>query len=246
MIYPLQYAVNAPIDVIGGLSDRLHAHQSLVLENRRLAQENNRLHSRTRKFDAISHENDRLRSLLESSAEFGETMIGADVLAIETSPSTRQIVIDKGSRYGVYAGQPVVDAFGVLGQVLHVGPFSSTALLITDLANATPVQINRTGLRAVSAGTASGDELNLSFVPTNADIKVGDLVVTSGLGNRFPAGYPVGKVAKVEIDPGEPFARIVVEPTAQVNRAREVLLVLPERQHVQIPQITSANRESAQ
>jgi rod shape-determining protein MreC len=246
MIYPLQYAVNAPIEALGGLSDRLRSHQTLALENRFLADENNRLRSRTRTFDALSHQNDRLRKLLESSAEFGETMIGADVLAIETSPSARQIVIDTGSRHGVFAGQPVVDAFGVLGQVVHVGPFSSTALLITDLAHATPVQINRTGLRAVSAGSASGDELNLSFIPTNADIKKGDLVVTSGLGNRFPAGYPVGEVSKVDIDPGEPFARIVVNPTAQVNRAREVLLVWPERQHIEVPQITAAGRDAAQ
>lgn len=246
MIYPVQYAVNAPIEAIGALSDRLRSHHRLVLENRQLADENNRLRSRSRKFDALHNENERLRELLESSAEFGETMIGADVLAIETSPSARQIVIDKGSRYGVYAGQPVVDAFGVLGQVLHVGPFSSTALLITDLAHATPVQVNRTGLRAVSVGTTSGDELSLSFVPTNADIKQGDLVVTSGLGNRFPAGYPVGEVARVEIDHGEPFARIIVNPTAQVNRAREVLLVWPERQQIEIPQVTSAEGDALQ
>ncbi|MFT4582638.1 MAG: rod shape-determining protein MreC [Gammaproteobacteria bacterium] len=231
MIFPLQYAVNAPIEVVGSLTEQLHSRHSLQLENARLREENVHLRSRSQKYAALAHQNERLRELLESSAELSETIVGADVLAIETSPSARQIVINKGSRQGVYLGQAVVDAFGVLGQVVHLGPFSSTALLITDLAHAMPVQINRTGLRAISTGSTGGDELNLTFVPTNADIKPNDLVVTSGLGNRFPPGYPVGKVSAVQIDPGEPFARIVVSPSAQVNRAREVLLVWPQPQN---------------
>lgn len=227
----MQYAVNAPIEVVVNFTERLRSHQALALNNERLREENVHLRSRTQKYAALAHQNERLRNLLESSAEFSETVVGADVLAIETSPSARKIVISKGSRQGVYLGQPVVDAFGVLGQIVHLGPFSSTALLITDLVHATPVQINRTGLRAIAAGSTGGDELNLTFVPTNADIKTGDLVVTSGLGNRFPAGYPVGRVSAVEIDPGEPFARIIVAPSAQVNRAREVLLVWPQAQN---------------
>ena len=225
MIYPLQYAVNAPIKAIGRFSERIRAHQDLVADNRRLRTENMILRSRSQKFAALSHENVRLRELLDSSTEFGETVIGADVLAIETSPSARQIVIDKGSRHGAYVGQPIVDAYGLLGQIVQVGPFSSTALLITDTTHATPVQINRTGLRAISVGTVVIDQMNLSFVPTSADVKVGDLIVTSGLAHRFPAGYPVGEVTAVEIDSGEPFARIVVRPSAQVSRVREVLLV---------------------
>jgi rod shape-determining protein MreC len=228
MIFPLQYAVNAPIKALGALSKRVQSHQALVANNESLRAQNLVLLSRTQKFAALVHENVRLRKLLESSAEFGETVVGADVLAIETSPSARQIVIDKGSRHGAYVGQPVVDAYGVLGQIVQTGPFTSTALLITDIEHAAPVQINRTGLRAISVGTNGIDELNLSFIPTNADIKIGDLVVTSGLGGRFPAGYPVGQVTAVDIDHSEPFARIVVTPSAQVSRAREVLLVWPE------------------
>jgi rod shape-determining protein MreC len=231
VVFPLQYAVNAPIEALGSLTERLRSHRTLLLENARLQEENVTMRSRSQKYAALAHQNERLRKLLESSAEISETIVGADVLAIETSPSARQIVLNKGSRQGVYLGQPVVDAFGVLGQIVNLGPFSSTALLITDLAHATPVQINRTGLRAICTGSTSGDELNLTFVPTNADVKPGDLVVTSGLGNRFPAGYPVGKVSAVEIDAGEPFARIVVAPSAQVNHAREVLLVWPQAQN---------------
>lgn len=228
MIFPVQYAVNAPIRAFGRLSERLSTHQRVATENERLRRENLSLRARSQKFAALSHENQRLRELLDSSAGFGDTVVGADVLAIETSPSARQIVIDKGTRQGAYVGQPVVDAYGILGQIVLAGPFSSTALLVTDIAHAIPVQINRTGLRAICVGAGGLDELTLSFVPTSADIKVGDLVVTSGLGERFPAGYPVGEVAQVRIDHGEPFAHIVVTPSAQVSRASEVLLVWPE------------------
>lgn len=239
MIFPLQYAVNAPISALGRLSGRMHSHQRLYSDNERLRAENMVLRSRSQKFAALAHENVRLRELLDSSAEFSETVVGADVLAIETSPSARQIVINKGERHGVYVGQPIVDAYGVLGQIVQTGPFSSTALLVTDIEHATPVQINRSGLRAISVGTSGVDELSLSFVPTNADVKLGDLVVTSGLGNRFPAGYPVGEVIAVDIDHGEPFAQILVRPSAQVGRAREVLLVWPERQSTDDAQISA-------
>jgi len=241
MIYPLQYAVNAPIKMLGRLSRRLRAQQDLVAANEHLRVENLDLRSRSQKFAALTRENVRLRELLDSSAEFTETVVGADVLAIETSPSARQIVIDKGSRHGAFVGQPVVDAYGVLGQIVQTGPFSSTALLITDVSHAAPVQINRTGLRAISVGTGAFDELSLSFVPTSADVEVGDLVVTSGLGNRFPAGYPVGEVTSVEVDHGEPFARIIVTPSAQVSRAREVLLVWPERLSTENAQTSAAD-----
>ena len=239
MIFPLQYAVNAPIRALGRLSTRIRTHEGLFEDNERLRAINLLLRSRTQKFEALAHENLRLRKLLGSSVEFGEMVVGADVLAIETSPSARQIVIDKGSRHSAYVGQPVVDAYGVLGQIVQTGPFTSTALLITDLEHATPVQINRTGLRAISVGTNGVDELSLSFIPTNADITVGDLVVTSGLGGRFPPGYPIGEVTKVEIDHGEPFATIIVTPSAQVSRAREVLLVWPEPKENDIEQVSA-------
>jgi len=242
MIFPLQYAVNVPIKALGHLAERVSTHQHIVSENSRLRTENLNLRSRSQKYAALTHENQRLRALLDSSAEFGEAVVGADVLAIETSPSSRQIVIDKGSRHGAYVGQPIVDAYGVLGQLIQVGPFSSTALLITDTAHAVPVQINRTGLRAISVGSDGVDKLSLSFVPTTSDIQVGDLVVTSGLGGRFPAGYPVGEISSVDIDPGEPFARITVTPTAQVSRAREVLLVWPDQHMSDETQISAVER----
>jgi len=245
MIFPVHYAVNAPIRALGKLTERVRTHQTLVADNARLRSENYGLRARSQKFAALTHENQRLRELLDSSAGFTEAVVGADVLAIDTSPSARRIVIDKGSRQGTFVGQPVVDAYGVLGQIVQVGPFSAAALLVTDISHAIPVQINRTGLRAISVGTGGTEVMSLSFVPTNADVKVGDLVVTSGLGDRFPAGYPVGEVTVVEIDHGEPFARITVRPSAQVSRASEVLLVWPEPVEEESAQVSAVEQEPA-
>jgi len=177
---------------------------------------------------ALEQENRRLRELLDSSPVLGEEVVVADVIAVDSNPSSRQILINKGSRQHIYVGQPIADAQGVLGQVIQVNPYTSTALLISDARHALPVQVNRTGVRAIAVGAGESDRLLLSFVPTNADIAPGDLVVSSGLDNRFPAGYPVGKVAEVTVVPGEPFSRIVVEPSAQLGRSREVLLVWPQ------------------
>ena len=243
VIFPVQYAVSTPIKALGALSNRIRSHQELVANNERLRQQNLILLSRTQRYSALQQENVRLRRLLESSSEFGAAVVGADVLAIETLPSARQIVIDKGSRHGAFVGQPIVDAYGVFGQIIQTSPFTSTALLITDIEHAAPVQINRTGLRAISVGAGEIDQLELSFIPTNADIKVGDLVVTSGLGGIFPAGYPVGKVTTVDIDHSEPFARIAVSPSAQVSRAREVLLVWPEPKGDEIQQVSATGQD---
>ena len=138
-----------------------------------------------------------------------------------------QIRINKGQKEGAYDGQPILDANGIMGQIVHVSPFYSDVLLITDPTHSLPVEINRNGLRAIAVGTGQRDLLLLEHLPTNADISVGDLIVSSGLGRRFPAGYPVGIVEKITLDPGEPFAKIIVKPSAKLQRSREVLLVWP-------------------
>ncbi|HEY7841920.1 MAG TPA: rod shape-determining protein MreC, partial [Gammaproteobacteria bacterium] len=177
----------------------------------------------------VEEENRRLRELLESSIQLRERVLVAELLAVEMEPFRRQVVINKGRREGAYDGQPVVDAGGIMGQIIHVGPFSSTVLLITDPSHALPVQVNRNGLRAIAVGTGRDNVLLLEHLPTNADIKRGDLVVSSGLGHRFPRGYPVGTIADIGLEPGESFARVEVTPSAQLGRSREVLLVWPQR-----------------
>lgn len=229
-IYPVQYLVTLPVKMVDAVANNLRARSDLRTENDRLKAENLLLQARTQRYAALEQENRRLRELLDSSPGLGEEVVVADVLAVDSNPAARQIVINKGSRQHIYVGQPIADAQGVLGQVTEVGPFSSTAMLITDARHALPVQLIRTGLRAIAVGAGESDSLLLSFVPTNADIKTGDLVVSSGLDKRFPAGYPVGKVDQVAVVPGEPFARIVVAPSAMLGRSREVLLVWPQTQ----------------
>ena len=148
-------------------------------------------------------------------------------MAVDLDPFSRRIVINKGTRDGVLVGQSLIDSNGIMGQVMTAGPVSSNALLITDPSHSIPVQVNRNGLRSVAVGTGSLNLLELSHIPNNADVRVGDLLVTSGLGGRFPSGYPVGRVVSVERDSGQPFTRVRVKPSARLERNREVLLVWP-------------------
>lgn len=227
VIYPIQYVVSLPVRAVDAMAENLASRSQLLVDNARLRQENLLLRSRVQRFAALESENRRLRGLLDATSDLGEEVMVADVLAIETQAAKRQIVINKGSLQHIYAGQPVADAHGILGQVAEVGRFSSTAILITDARHAIPVQINRNGLRAVASGGEANDELSLNFIPNNADVAVGDLVVSSGLDHRFPAGYPVGEVIAIDDVPSEQFARIRVRPAAHVGRSREVLLVWP-------------------
>jgi rod shape-determining protein MreC len=209
------------------LMESITTRHDMMADNERLRAQNLLLKTRLQKFAALESENMRLRELLESSMEVGERALVADLLGVETEPSSRQVVLNKGTRHGVYLGQPVVDSDGVTGQITHVGPFTATAMLITNPKHALPVQVNRNGVRAIATG-ADGDALSLSFVPTNADIRVGDLIISSGLGGRFPAGYPVGEVKQVVRTPGVPFAKVVVMPSARLARTQQVLLLWPE------------------
>jgi rod shape-determining protein MreC len=140
-----------------------------------------------------------------------------------------QLVLDKGADASVYLGQPLIDARGLMGQVVEVSRFTSRVLLITDATHSVPVQVNRNGVRAIAEGTGSLDRLEIHHVAATTDIREGDLLVTSGLGQRFPIGYPVATVTGVERDPGQPFARIAARPTAALDRVRHVLLVFARK-----------------
>ena len=148
-------------------------------------------------------------------------------MSVNLDPYKHQIVINKGELNQTYPGQPLLDADGVMGQVVHVGPYTSTAVLITDTSHAIPVQVNRNGLRTIALGSGTINRLELPYLPNNSDILVGDLLITSGLGGRFPPGYPVATVSTIEQDPGQAFARITATPMAKLDRSREVLLVWP-------------------
>ena len=225
MLYPLQLAIHLPIRTGEWLSEQFSTRRTILAENARLREERLRMHTRLEKLNALEAENRRLRNLLGSSEKVAESVLVAELISVDMDPFSRRIVLNKGARDGVSPGQALIGSNGVMGQIIHVGPFTSNALLITDPSHALPVQIRRNGLRAVALGTGPLNLLKLSYVPNNADVQVDDRIVTSGLGSRFLSGYPVGKVVEIRRDQGQRFAEVYVEPSAMLERTREVLLV---------------------
>lgn len=227
MLDPLRYLANLPSAIGEWGIDTFTTRKTLQEENAILRTQNQLLKAELQKFAFIKAENMHLRALLESSKKIGDRVLIGELLSVDLDPYRRQVVINKGSNNEIYVGQPLVDAEGVMGQIVHTSPFTSTALLITDPAHALPVQVNRNGLRAIAVGTGAENQIELPHLPNNADIKVGDLLVTSGLACVFPAGYPVARIVKITTDPALPFASVIAEPTAKLDRSREVLLVWP-------------------
>jgi rod shape-determining protein MreC len=225
MVYPLQLAVNAPADWIRATQDRLASAAELRSANDALSRQNLLLKARLQQFESLEAENMRLRDLLGSSFNVGDRVLIAEILSVDLTPSRQQVMLNKGTNSGVFVGQPVLDANAVMGQVVRANPFSSVVLLITDSDHALPVEVNRNGLRSIAVGTGIGQGLDLLYIPKNADVREGDLLVTSGMGERFPPGYPVARVATVRQDPDNPFMTVLAEPNARLDRSREVLLV---------------------
>lgn len=225
VIYPLQYTIDLPIRLFYWTDERLSSQQILLEKNREFEVRHLENRVQLQKLDIIEKENDRLRKLLGATPKTTERLLISEIINVDLDPYKQLILLNKGSNSDVYQGQPIIDAQGVMGQVIHVGPMSSTAMLITDASHAIPVQINRTGLRAIAYGSGKIDQLNLRYLTHNVDIKVGDLLVTSGLGETFPANFPVAIISKVERPAGEPFAHIEARPHAQLDKSREVLLV---------------------
>lgn len=229
IIYPLQYLVNFPSNVSDWAAESFTSRKELREQNARLRTENVMLTAQLQKLNSIEAENISLLNLLESSKRVGERILIVDLLSVDMDPYKQQVVINKGSlsNQDLYPGQPFIDAKGVMGKLIHISPFSSTALLITDPSHVLPIQVNRNGLRAIAKGTGSQTRLEIPHLPNNADIRVGDLLVTSGLGCVFPVGYPVATVVEINIDPSLPFAEVLAEPIAELDRSREILLVWP-------------------
>ncbi len=225
LVYPLHYLASLPAALVHGVQGKLADEEQLRSQTRALHLENLQLKGRLQLFEALEAENMRLRDLLGSSFKVGDRVLIAELLAVDLDPYRQQVLVDKGSSSGIYLGQAVLDANAVMGQVIRVSPLSSTVLLITDPDHSLPVQVNRNGLRTVAVGTGFINRLALPHLPKNADIRVGDLLVTSGLGGHFPAGYPVARVSDVRVEQGKPFATVQAEPTARLDRTHEVLLV---------------------
>ncbi|MFI0375460.1 MAG: rod shape-determining protein MreC [Candidatus Thiodiazotropha sp.] len=225
LLFPVQYLASLPLLLSESARDAINSRNELEAELDRLHAENLLLRARQQKFEALEAENMRLRGLLDSSFKVGDRVLIAELVAVEQDPFRQQVLINKGKTSGLFVGQPVVDANAVVGQVTHINPFSASVLLITDAAHALPVQVSRNGLRTIALGTGLINRLELPHLPNNADIKAGDLLTTSGMGGSFPPGYPVAEVIDVRREPGQPFASVIAQTTAHLDRIREVLLV---------------------
>lgn len=223
--YPVQWAVQAPLEGWDGLKAALASRSAVDAENIRLASENLQLRLRQMRLEALEQENLRLREAREESSRIVQRSLVAEIVRVDLNPLRQRVLINKGSRDGVFAGQAALDGNGVFGQVTRAGPVSSELILISDPEHAIPVQLNRSGTRTIAYGTGRSARLRLPYLPKNTDIEDGDLLVSSGLGGIYPPGYPVARIASVERDPGQPFLLVEAEPLAALDRDPEVLLV---------------------
>lgn len=224
---PVYYIAQTPSQVLFSLQERLVSYNKLLEENKQLQLEKLQLKGMLQGFTSLKQENQRLRLMLKSSEKVSDKLLVAELLQATNEPGTQQFVLNQGAEQAVYVGQAVIDANGIIGQVVSVNQFNSRVLLITDIEHAIPVEILRNNYRAIAVGMGNKEYLELTNIPNTADVIIGDVLVTSGLGKRFPSGYPVGKVIFIDKNPALPFAKIIVEPMAKINQVREVLLVWP-------------------
>lgn len=223
--YPFEWTVNAPVRFVLWLNANLTSSQRLVDENAQLRADELLLQSRLQRLSALEKENAQLRLLLQSSPQVPGRVQVARLLAVDLNPNLLQMIADKGLHHHVYVGQPVLDAYGVMGQVVSVGPLTSKILLITDPHSAVPVKDERNGVRAVAEGLGVTGKLALRNVSSMTDIQVGDIFVTSGLGLRYPMGYPVGQVAAIVHSPNDQYQQVTLIPAAHLDQTEQVLLV---------------------
>jgi rod shape-determining protein MreC len=233
--YPIQLAVSSPSTAWHWLQESIETRDALRAENARLLTRNRELELRSMRYEALSHENDQLRGLREALPPVAERWLVAEIVNIQLNSLRQRVLLNRGSSNGVFKGQAVLDDRGLLGQTTHVGPWSAEVILITDPEHAVPVQIERTGLRTIAVGTGDTGSLALPYLPANADVKAGDVLLTSGLGGVFPAGYPVGRVAEVHRDAVQPLAQVRATPFASMDIDREVMLVWFREGHPAAP-----------
>lgn len=228
-VYPLRIIVDAPISFWHWFGESTTTRNELESALSRVNAELLLTDVRLQKLYSLEAENTRLRALLEARARVRDEVRVAEIMFVDANPYDHSLVINVGSRDGIFDGQALVDADGVVGQVIKTGLMTSQAMLISDTDHALPVEVNRNGLRTIVVGTGEIDSLNLPFVVNNADIRTGDLLVTSGLGGTFPAGYPVAIVNTVTRIPQEPFASVTATPTAALGQVREIMLIFAAR-----------------
>jgi rod shape-determining protein MreC len=233
---PIYTVVQAPYQAWTWLTDSFADRSRLRTENEQLSEQLRAARTRMLRFDSLTEENRRLREIREASKGVSERTLIAEIINASVQPFRHMVVINKGADDGVFRGQPVLDAFGVVGQVIQVGKSTATLMLITDAEHAVPVQVNRNGIRAIAVGTGEAAKLSLPYMTVESDVRRGDLLVSSGLDQIFPAGYPVATVTKVERNATDTFATVEARPLAQLDRDREVLLLWADKPQVPAPE----------
>lgn len=230
IVLPIQELVNQPIQWVHWLGDGVTAQRRLLEENAQLKVHELLLKLKLQKLLALEHENAQLKELLQSASRVSGKVKAAQLLAVDLDPTIQQVIVDKGRHDGVYQGQPVLDANGVMGQIVDVGPLTSKILLLTDSRFAIPVKDQRNGFRAIAVGTGAAQQLALLHISDKNQVNVGDLFLTSGLGLHFPAGYPVGVVSSIKQISGERFLVVTLVPSAHFDQTQHVILVWPDEE----------------
>ncbi|GGO71297.1 rod shape-determining protein MreC [Bowmanella pacifica] len=228
LVSPLQYMANLPGEVLNQTARALTTQRQLLEDNAQLTRQNILMSEELQRFVVLEQENERLRTLLGSPVRPEVRKIVAELMAVDNNPYSHQIVINKGTLQGVFEGQPVLDDKGLVGQVMQVGTTTSRVLLIADVTHAVPVRILRNNVRLVASGSGQLNRLVINHVPHSTDIEPGDMLVSSGLGQVFPEGYPVGRIVDVIRDETRPFAIIRAVPAAQLDRLKYLLLLWPQ------------------
>ena len=228
LVSPVQYLANLPGQLLNASAQRLTSQQALIEENEQLT---NRLllqNEKLQRFEALEQENKELRRLLDAPVRQNMRKMVAELMAVDNTPYSQQIVVNKGAIDGVYLGQSILDERGIVGQVMEVGTTNSRVLLISDVTHSIPVRSIRNNSRFIASGSGAIDELYLTHVAHSADIREGDVLVSSGLGEVFPEGYPVAEVTQVIRDESRPFAQVTIAPQARLNRLKYLLLLWPQ------------------
>ncbi|MDO6775473.1 rod shape-determining protein MreC [Shewanella sp. 3_MG-2023] len=228
VLSPLQYLANVPGVMLDWSADSIATRNMLAIQNKELMRQQLLMSERLQRFEHLRQENERLRALLGSPVHMDSRKVVAEVMEVASDPFRHYVVLNHGARTGVFVGQSVVDAKGVVGQVVEVSELTSRVLLLTDTTHGIPVRITRNDVRAVAQGTGDIDEIELRHVAKSTDVQVGDLLVTSGLGKRFPEGYPVARVMNISRDAGQSYSIISAQPLAALDRIRYVLLIWPD------------------
>lgn len=228
MVSPLQYIANLPGAMLSWSADRFSSRQQLLKDNEELTNQVTLMSEQLQRFRILEQENKNLRQLLDAPVRDSMHKMITELMAVDTNPYSHQIVINKGAIDGVFVGQSVLDDSGIVGQISEVGTTNSRVLLISDVTHAIPIRIERNNVRFIAVGDGSLDAMQLQHVPHSADIEIGDVIVSSGLGEVFPEGYPVGKISNIVRNESRPFAEVTATPLAKLDRIKYLLLLWPK------------------